>query len=77
MMTDFLAQVRSAFAFLEAERGFELERYDPPQAFDNASAEFQSPTVAVTVARERGQCYVNVGAPPVALEPRCEHERGL
>ena len=45
MMTYFPAQVRSAFALLEAERGFELERYDPPQAFDNASAEFQSPTV--------------------------------
>jgi hypothetical protein len=77
MMTDFRTQVRSAFAFLESERGFELERYDPPQAFYNASAEFQSPTVSVTVARERGQCYVNVGAPPVALKPRCEHERGL
>ena len=63
---DFLTQVRSAFGFLEAEAGFALAGVEPPRAFDNARVEFQSPTLAITVGRERGQCFVVVGPVPAA-----------
>lgn len=66
MANDFLAQVGSAFGFLVEEHDFRLGEYFPPRHFDNAAVHYHSATLALLVGRERGQCFVNVGAAPVA-----------
>lgn len=59
---DFLAQVQAHFAFLESA-GFRLHDHEKASSFDNAYATFRAARLIVGVARERGQCYFEVGVP--------------
>ena len=61
-MPDFLALVQEHFAFLEAV-GLRLHDYAKGTSFDNAYTTFRGERLVVGVARERGQCYFEVGVP--------------
>ena len=60
--SDFLTEVRAAFEYLEAAHDFQLKDYQPAGSFDNATVDFSSAALRITVGRERGQVFIEVGS---------------
>jgi len=52
--------VRDAFAFLEAEYGFQLVAFEASESFDNGLLEFRADSCRLRVMRERGQIFVDM-----------------
>jgi hypothetical protein len=62
MAADFLAQVEQLFGFLSGA-GFEVGDRTVAASFDNAYVSFRSAGLLAGIGRDRGQSYVEVGAP--------------
>lgn len=69
----FSQLVQKAFAFLLEDYGFQIvrESYEP-QLMGNAAVVLASPTVIVTIVKDRGQVLINMGEAPIAAEERLE-----
>jgi hypothetical protein len=60
-MSESVAQIKQAFAFLEQERGLALVSEEISGSFDNLELEYRSTKYRVRVTRDRSQVLVSFG----------------